>query len=952
VIFHGRSLFERLDPAVQPPTYLDRSYASPAAPVAAGTVTEYGGTAFTVEAGDGHRVQVVSSVAEFHVNRTPYLLELVLGAGMSEPVVLRRRPQGEPHDPYWQRAAHAWKRRTARKLVLYAGGPLEDAVEAAARSRSAGIDPVVVDLTGEGDLQARYPWLGVRGLHEYAAGVGVRDARSRAAEWMQGIPLNPLSMSSLSFLETIQDDGVPRWWRFEISLQERAFLSVRLVETIREIVRVESIRSAVIVGGAEGGWMTECLLATCRAEDVAVVQVGTPVGPPDPLRGRYRRRWRHVEATGSTGNRLFVPLVTKATALLVGAVLVPTGLIASVFAAVVLVPLRLAYLSLTYVRTGAVPSGGLRRALRLRSQPLSKIQREAATDPVGAVRLMLPALVAVVAWLSFIVAIWVAPGLVLAAVVVVVVVALVFYMLFVVAAPRYLDLRGTVRWPMARGRELRNSLGPKRIVRSLLHGRSRRPSAASGRARVALLVDEGNVRTRRSASRKPRGTYNSYFEGVEAAFQSLPDTSVVVISYGDPIGSRSTAGWIGQIVGRLRPAARIKLRSYLHPTDLERADIARSSSGQQLAILEADSGFRAPWRYPKKGSLTGDVDLWPALRKQFEEGYQLAPYAVAYETALGRVLDLIHADLVVTYNFEGVFRRQLPAVIKRGIPLLGVQQALGPYVHGLGPSRAGRDRPLARRRLGVPMPDRIAVWGERDLQLLTSYGHAGDTLALTGYPRSDTFVNEKGRTPRERVLRRLDLPPDARVIIYSAVLRVLGGPLIRDEQWFETLAALVGITREFPGLYVIVKPWPGDDTERIRILMDAVADERVRYVDPGMDLHNVDLLGVADAVVGTFSSLLGEALLAGAVAVLMNFPEARYYFGDEVERYSRIAVWASSPRGAARAVRRIMAGGSAYRERFVESAMPDLRYLFGPLDGHSAERVVTAGMDLSKRVRR
>jgi acetolactate synthase I/II/III large subunit len=35
VIFHGRSLFERLDPAVQPPAYLDRSYASPPAPAAA-----------------------------------------------------------------------------------------------------------------------------------------------------------------------------------------------------------------------------------------------------------------------------------------------------------------------------------------------------------------------------------------------------------------------------------------------------------------------------------------------------------------------------------------------------------------------------------------------------------------------------------------------------------------------------------------------------------------------------------------------------------------------------------------------------------------------------------------------------------------------------------------------------------------------------------------------------
>lgn len=38
VIFHGRSLFNRLDPAVQPPAYLDRSYASPAAPVATDSV--------------------------------------------------------------------------------------------------------------------------------------------------------------------------------------------------------------------------------------------------------------------------------------------------------------------------------------------------------------------------------------------------------------------------------------------------------------------------------------------------------------------------------------------------------------------------------------------------------------------------------------------------------------------------------------------------------------------------------------------------------------------------------------------------------------------------------------------------------------------------------------------------------------------------------------------------
>src|SRR5258708_20035309 len=35
VVFHSRSLFERLDPAMQPPAYLDRSYGSPPAPTAA-----------------------------------------------------------------------------------------------------------------------------------------------------------------------------------------------------------------------------------------------------------------------------------------------------------------------------------------------------------------------------------------------------------------------------------------------------------------------------------------------------------------------------------------------------------------------------------------------------------------------------------------------------------------------------------------------------------------------------------------------------------------------------------------------------------------------------------------------------------------------------------------------------------------------------------------------------
>ena len=898
--------------------------------VAPGTVVGYDGLAFSIAAGDGGIVRVTSSATSFDVSRTPYIEEVIRGAAMEEPVVLVARPHAPPTLPYWERAARVARRTTTRSLILYCGGPAEDALEAVSRTRLAGRDAVLVDVSGEGGLEARYPWLDVRRLDDYGAAGPVRSARRTAADWLQSVSRRRLTVSSRSILETLQDSGVPRWWRFEISLQERAFLVIRLVETLREILRIEKTRSVTIVGGVDGHWLTTTVLETCRAANVDVTRIGSGPSEPPP-RDRYDRRWIWIPTSGSFLARFARPLVTKLATIVFGLpILILVLVLAS--AAVTLLPVTVAVIVSLYLLSPLLRPRLNGRRARVAIGRLSRPARGLA--------------IAMVVWAILIFLLWSNPLQVLLGAATVAIAAFALYVLFVLEAPSYLGLTQTLRWPWHRAREIRSSLRPRAIVRALI----RRPVPKSAsrsdsrKVHVALLIDEGNIRARRSVGVHGSGPYNPYFEGIEAAFRSASGTSVTVLSYGDAPGSRTMAGRIAQLRRSVRPrGGRIALRSYLNERDFERADLARASRQRELAILRNDAGLRAAWRY-------ADIDLWPAMADVFETMFDLAAYAEPYDRALGRIVDLIHPDVVVTYNYEGVFRRLLPAVIRRGIPVLGVQQALGPYVHALGPSPSGRDRALAREPLGVPMPDRIAVWGERDVQLLRQYGHDGGSIVRTGYARSDTFIREHV-VKRERVLRRLRVPADARVIVYSAVLRVLDGPLLSDDRWRDSLAAVLRASADARDVEVVVKPWPGDDTERIRFLMDSVADEHVHYADPAIDLHNAELLGVAEAVVGTFSSFLAEAVLAGAVPVLLDFPEARYYFTDEVEAYRSISLKASSPRRAGAIVRTILAGGQTYREDFRRAAIGDLQRIFGPLDGHAADRIVSAALDLARETR-
>lgn len=914
-----------------------------------GTVVERDDDGFVVVAGDGAGVKVRSALVEYGPNRTPFFNRVVRSAGGVAPIVLTATPTPWKPVPYWKRSRLAWDSGSHRSLIVYLGGSPEEVIKAAARLGSAGVDSVVVDISGDGALAADYPWLQIRSPEPYAASQRVRAARTHGIEWLQEIATQRLTMSGRTFLDTFSDGDTPAWWRFEISLQERAFMAIRLVELVQEVIRRERVQRVTIVGG-EGHWPRAAVLETCRAHGIAVAEVQSGAQQVDSRpRPQEKRLWWHVPVVGSAWIRILGSLVTKLLAIAVGIPLAAVGAFVLLTSGAFLIPIVVILAALLAVLTALLPPEVV-ALIRARSRRLPiGIRMPRLTLGVLTSR---AAILMGVGWLwlvLLIIALVRFPSEMVVMLLAGLLAAVVWYVALVLIAPSDRDVGATLRWPIRRTIQLAQLMRPRQILRALVQATARRPKVQPGpvirsRFRVVLLIDEGNVRVRRQASRRGTSSYNPYIEGVAEAFARHSEVTLTTVSYGDAVLAQGPLGPLQQYWRRIRPGKRVPLRAFYRDAEFEAASALARRRGVECAALEEDPGFRKAFRYC-------GIDLWPAMRDNFESAFTESARAPAFEAALARLLEVLKPDLVVNYNFEGVFRRMLPAIVRRQIPLLGVQQALGPYGHALDHRVAGYDRPLARHRNGVPAPDRIAVWGDRDVANLTEYGHARDAITVSGYARSDTFVREARSLDRRRILRRLRMPANARVMIYSPVLRVLGEPLLSDRQWADGLKALLRVAKKRAHLFVLVKPWPGDDIMRLQSLMDEASNEKVGFVDPYIDVHNVELLGVTDAVVGTFSSFLGEALLAGAVPVMLDYPGAAYYFGDYPDRYRNCVIRVTSQSEIEPAVAKVLDGGAEFRESFVRGAWSDLQSIFGPLDGNSAERIVAAGLELAAATR-
>lgn len=340
----------------------------------------------------------------------------------------------------------------------------------------------------------------------------------------------------------------------------------------------------------------------------------------------------------------------------------------------------------------------------------------------------------------------------------------------------------------------------------------------------------------------------------------------------------------------------------------------------------------------------------PALRELYEisqpviGGYLTLPVLVEIMTVRLAELDLylevlrkIKPKALFMYNWEGVFRPLTTAALMSGCRVVGVQQALGPYLHALDHKRFGYYS--AANPMGFAAPHKIALWGDMHKEQFLDFGYREDQLVVTGYARVDKHarLREHHAEDREARLKRLKLPTDCRYLMFTGQSKVLDTLLLRDDHFIDTISTLCRLAQEF-NFRIIMKPWTSDDMPLIEKIATLNRD-RICIAPQDVILGNADLLATTDWVVGTFSSILGEATVAGNACVLLNYPESRYYFDlPHVENYRGMMPFIDRPQDLEAALRPLLENENLRLES-VAAARKIAPRIFGPSDGLAASRI-------------
>jgi|GEM_PF-5832968 len=302
-----------------------------------------------------------------------------------------------------------------------------------------------------------------------------------------------------------------------------------------------------------------------------------------------------------------------------------------------------------------------------------------------------------------------------------------------------------------------------------------------------------------------------------------------------------------------------------------------------------------------------------------------------------QLLQRVRPKVLFLYNWEGVFRPLTTAARFLGCRVVGVQQALGPYLHALDHREVGYFS--ASNPQGFAIPDRLAAWGEFHASKFTDYGYTPSSIAVTGYARLDKHgqVAQCRQSIREQTCRLLKLPLNGRYLLFTGQSRVLDTVILRDENFVATLDCLCSLAAEFD-FKIIMKPWASDD---IDMFQKAVSDNPgLVFVAPqNVLVSNAALLSVCDWLVGTFSSIIGEAILSGAAGVMLDYLESRYYFDlPHVEIYRSLVPFVGCPEELDSVLRPILQDESA-RAQMVQRARAAMGPIFGPCDSQAASRI-------------
>lgn len=312
-----------------------------------------------------------------------------------------------------------------------------------------------------------------------------------------------------------------------------------------------------------------------------------------------------------------------------------------------------------------------------------------------------------------------------------------------------------------------------------------------------------------------------------------------------------------------------------------------------------------------------------------------------------QLITKLQTKILFAYNWEGVFRPLMAAAKIHNVKIIGVQQALGPYSHALNHQETGYWTNINRESLKFPIPDKLLVWGDFHKELIVGkYGYPEEHVQVAGYARLDKHYLAKTQKPQNRQMaaEALGLNPNKRYILFTVQYNVLNTCLVNKSDFEYTLSEVIKLA-DLYDFDIIIKPWSGDN---IAYLLDQAAKrpDKIHFAPQNVIIPNSYLLLLSDLCISTFSSIIGEATLCENLCFLINYPESKSYFETKhMAIYDKFTIKINSPAELSSILTPYLCSEILTKEK-INELTEQLKPIFGPCDGKSAERASRTVLDL------
>ncbi len=233
---------------------------------------------------------------------------------------------------------------------------------------------------------------------------------------------------------------------------------------------------------------------------------------------------------------------------------------------------------------------------------------------------------------------------------------------------------------------------------------------------------------------------------------------------------------------------------------------------------------------------------------------------------VGRLLGEIRPRAVLL-SHEGIRLAWLVAAARQGVATFAVQHGV---IYPTHPGyRHGRSASLV-------LPTRTFVFGDYEAGVLIDFGgYRPDEVMVGGSPRLDLagpdlrdLEPDPGRPARTELRRSLGVRDADRMLVVSTTF----SRFIRDSHFAHMLERTLG--GPLPGVHVVFKQHPGEqDDGPYAALLTSLARAGA-YQPPAMSVvRDIDLLGLlraADAHLGSLSTVLTDAVVAGTTNLIAS----------------------------------------------------------------------------------